>query len=73
MKNVRSGLSSLKSKVDPLDIRILKATLVDLSKLSNAVRNDVAKKTECNAKVKSIEDKISDNTNLATKTIPNPI
>ena len=33
------------------------------------VKNEFVKKTEYNAKVKNIEDKISDNTNLATKTI----
>ena len=29
---------------------------VDLSKLSNAVKNEVVKKTEYNAKIKSIDD-----------------
>ena len=44
---------------------------VDLSKLSNAVKNEVVKKTEYNAKIKNIEDKIPDISNLATKTIFN--
>ena len=44
---------------------------VDLSKLSNVVKNDVVKKTEYNAKVKNIEDKTPDTGNLATKTILN--
>ena len=34
--------------------------LIDLSKLSDVVKNDVVKKTECNAKIKNIEDKIPD-------------
>ena len=62
-----SKLSNLKSKVDKLDIDKLAPVLVDLSKLSNVVKNDVVKKTECNAKIKNIEDKIPDITKLATK------
>ena len=46
-------------------------TPVDLCKLSNVVKNDVVKKTENNAKIKNIEDKRPDITNLATKTILN--
>ena len=38
----------MKSKVDKLDIGKLETTPVDLSKLSNAVKNDVVKKTEYN-------------------------
>ena len=71
MKNVPSGLSSLKSKVDKFDIGKLKTTPVDLPKLSNVVKNDVVKKTEYNAKIKNIEHKIPDIANLATKTTPN--
>ena len=71
LKNVPSGLSSLKSKVDKLDIGKLETTPVDLSKLSNVVKNEVVKKTEYNAKIKNIEDKISDITNLATKSTLN--
>ena len=40
---------------------------VNLSKLSNVVKNEVVKKTEYNAKIKSIENKIPDISNLATK------
>ena len=71
LKNVPSGLSSLKSKVDKLDLRKLESIPVDLSKLNNVVRNYVVKKTEYNAKIKSIEDKIPNITNLATKTTLN--
>ena len=41
---------------------------IDLSKLSNVVKNDILKKDVYNAKIKNIEDKIPDNTNLATNT-----
>ena len=41
---------------------------VDISKLSHVVKNDVVKKDVYNAKIKNIEDKIPDTTNLATKT-----
>ena len=39
----------------------------DLSKLSNVVNNEVVKKTEYDARIKNIEDKIPDICNLATK------
>ena len=39
----------------------------DLSKLSDVVNNDVVKKTEYDAKIKNIEDKIPDISNLATE------
>ena len=48
LKNVLSGLSSLESKVDKLDIGKLETTPADLSKLSDAVKDEVAKKTEYN-------------------------
>ena len=45
---------------------------VDLSKLSDVVKNDVVKKTDYNAKVKKIENEIP-NSNLATKTALNTV
>ena len=39
-----SGLSSLKSKVDKLDVNKLVLVLVNFSKLSDAVKNEVVKK-----------------------------
>ena len=39
---------------------------VDLSKLSNAVKNNVVEKYVYNGNIKNIEDKTSDITNLAT-------
>ena len=68
MKNVSNGLSSLKSKVGKLDTGKLEMTPVDLSKLSSVVKIDVAKKTEYNANIKNIEDKIPGITNAPTKT-----
>ena len=62
LKNVPTNSSNLKSKVDKLI-----PVPVDLSKLSDAVKNDVVKKDVYHAKVKkNIEDKIPDITNLAT-------
>ena len=66
LKNVASNLSNLKSKVDKLDVDKLGPVLVDLSKLSDVVNNDIVKKDVYNAKIKNIEDKIPDITNLAT-------
>ena len=54
-----------------LDIGRLETTPVDISKLSNAVKKDVVKKTGYNCKIKIIEDKIPDITNLATETTLN--
>ena len=53
----------MKSKVDKLDVHKLVPVTVDLSKLSDVV-NDVVKKDVYNAKIKNIEDKIPDITNL---------
>ena len=58
----------MKSKIDKIDVDKLVPVSVDLSKLSDVVKNDVVKKDVYNAKIKNIEDKIPDITNLATKT-----
>ena len=71
LKNVPTNLSNLKSKVEKLDLNKLVPVPVDLSKLSNVVKNYVVKKDVYNAKIKNIEDKIPDITNLATKTMLN--
>ena len=60
MKNVPTNLSNLKSKVDELDVDKLVLASVDLSELSNVLKNDVAKKVVYNAKIRNIEDKIPD-------------
>ena len=59
LRKVQTNLSNLKSKVDKLDVDKL-APFPDL------VKNDVVKKDVYNAKIKSIEDNITDITNLAT-------
>ena len=41
---LKSNLTNLKAKVDKIDVDKLKTVPIDLSKLSNVVNNDVAKK-----------------------------
>ena len=60
----------MKSKKDRLDVDKLVPVSVDWSKLSDVVKN-VGKKDVYNAKIKHIEDKIPDITNLATNTTLN--
>ena len=55
----KTNLAALKTDVDKIDVDILKAAPVDLAKLTNAVKNDVVKKTDYNAKVTSIEAQIA--------------
>ena len=62
-ENVPTNLSNLKSKVDKLDVDKQVPVPVDLSKLSDVVKNDAAKKDLYNAKIKNIEDKFPDMTN----------
>ena len=66
MKNVLANLSNFKSRVDKLDVDKLVPVPVDITKLSDAVKNDVVKKDAYNGKIKNIEDKIADITTLAT-------
>ena len=61
----------MKNKVDKLDVDKILPVPVDLSKLSDAVKNDFVKKNVYNAKIKNIEDKMPNITNLATKTAAN--
>ena len=62
---LKSNLASLKTEVDKLDIDKLVPTPVDLSKLSDVVKNDVVKKTEYNKLVTKVDN--IDNTNLLKK------
>ena len=71
LKNVPSGLRNLKSKVHKLDVDKLVPVPVDLSKLSDVVKNDVVKKDVYNAQIKNIENKMPNITNLATNTTLN--
>ena len=57
----------LKGKIDKLDVDNLVPSPVDLSKLSNVAKNDVVKKDVYNAKIKYIEDKITNVSNLVKK------
>ena len=66
-----SGLIRLKSKVDRLNIGKLETISVDLSKLSDVVKNEAVKKTEYNAKIKDIEDEMLDIINLPINTALN--
>ena len=63
MKNVPTNFSNLKNEVEKLDVDKLVRVPVDLSKLSDVVRNDVVKKDVYNAKIKNVEDTIPDITN----------
>ena len=71
MKNVPTNLNNLKSKIVKLDFDKLIPAPVDLSKLSDVIKINVIGKDVCNAKIKNIEDKIPDITNLATNTTLN--
>ena len=70
---LKTNLSSLKTEVDTLDIDKLATVPVDLSKLSNVVKNDVVKKTVYDKLVTKV-DNIDTNdfvliTNFNTKII----
>ena len=67
LKNVPKGLKSLKIKVDKLDIGRLKTTPVDFSKLSDAVKNYVAKKTDSDQLVKKVN--VTDTSKLVNKNV----
>ena len=63
-----TNLSNLKSEVDELHIGKLETTPVDLSKLSNVVKNDIVKKTEFNELVnKANAIQTTDTSNLVKK------
>ena len=51
-------------KVDKLDVDKLVPVPVDLSELSDVVKNDVVRKDAYNTKIKNIKDKVTDITNL---------
>ena len=65
---LKTRLASLKTEVHKLDIDKLAPVPVDLSKLSDVVKNDVVKKTDYNAKITEIENKIPDISGLVKKT-----
>ena len=65
----KTNLAALKTEVDKIDTDKLKTAPTDLAKLTNAIENDVVKKTDYNTKVTSIEaqntvDNLADITKL---------
>ena len=54
-----TNLAALKTEVDKIDEYKLKTVPVDLAKLTNAVENDLVKKTDYNAKVTNVESQIA--------------
>ena len=55
----KTNLAALKSEVDKIDADKLKTAPTNLAKLTNAIENDVVKKTDYNTKVTSIEAQIA--------------
>ena len=55
----KTNLAALKTEVDKIDTDKFKTAPTDLAKLTNAIENDVVKKTDYNTKVTSIEAKIA--------------
>ena len=62
-------LAALKTEVDKLDTGKLKTTPADLTKLTNAVDNELVKRTVYNAKVAAIENQIAGVTQSATNNL----
>ena len=55
----KTNLAALKTEVDKIYVDKLKTAPVDLAKLTNAVENDLVKKTDYNTKVTTIETQIA--------------
>ena len=55
----KTNLAALKTEGDKLDVNKLKTAPVDLAKLTNAIENDLVKKTVYNTRVTSIEAQIA--------------
>ena len=55
----KTNLAALKTEVDKIDTDKLKTTPADLAKLTNAIENDIDKKTDYNTKVTSIKAQIA--------------
>ena len=51
---LKTNLARLKTEVDKLDIDKLASVLVDLTKVSDVVKNDVVKKTVCDKLVAKV-------------------
>ena len=55
----KTNIAALKSEVNKIDVNKLKTAPVDLATLTNAVENDLVKKTVYNTKATSIEGQLS--------------
>ena len=55
----KTNLAALKTEVDKIDTDKLKTAPTDLAKLTNAIENEVVKKTDYNTKVTSMEAQIA--------------
>ena len=55
----KTNLAALKTEVDKIDADKFKTVPVDLAKLTNAVENNLVKKTDYNAKVTNIESHVA--------------
>ena len=55
----KTNLAALKTEVDKIDTDKLKTAPTDLAKLTNAIENDVVKKTDYSTKITSIEAQIA--------------
>ena len=64
---LKTNLSNLKTEVDKLDINKLVPVPTDLSKLSNVVKNDVAKKAAYNKLVAKVDNIDTNDFVLKTK------
>ena len=67
----KTNLAALKTEVDKIDADKLKTAPTDLAKLTNAIENDVVKKTDHNTKVTSIEAQIAGLTKNTVDNLPN--
>ena len=54
--SLKANLANLKTEVDKLDIDYLKPVPVDLSKLSDVVKNDIVKKTDYDKLVAKVDN-----------------
>ena len=64
LEKVPISLNSLKSKIDILDVDKLVPVPVDLSKVSDVVKNDLVKKTEYDELVKKINSIFTTDTSI---------
>ena len=55
----KTNLAALKTEVDKIDTDKLKTAPTDLGKLTNAIENEIVKKTDYNTKVTSVEAQIA--------------